>query len=904
MGGSVSNFYSAAVKPLNEAASTPAPTVSLLSNIDIPSSSKKRRIFVMSDWSGSSSSSLSLLQYLEEIISRGEQQDMAKFLHDLIEKSFNTYFSLTNHMRCNLSIDLLRSAFVKETFQSHETIQKEGECPCSMRVFEKGKVYCSLNKKCIRNLKCPVTYGEWLEDGGNANSNLDCGPCGPLDLLYDVASRPNVRVMTEAATSWQLLRKDYQIITSLVQSYIIKQRGIWLSECPEIALLSEQNLSKLVQNVNVEFYKKGEVIGFRKRLTSSFKMIEKGTCWLELPSEVYNHLDIMDAQAIDRALSILRPEGHVRRRIEDMTVYQFLEYFKYFSTDCEKDANGRSKGPLPGEAIPPDPYAPVLPDKYLKVEAGCIMGIDALRSKIQASAIDFWKWLPSHFTDEMYLENTKADGQSFAGSEFPFSLVAKTDVQIISFSVDLLDDLFTSVDLFAKGCVPEVLEEVIVSGRSIAENEGESKGVDQNPDSKEKNDKINSDYKNQDKGQNETKDDLSSDVKEIRKRNSNSSNNFILLEDTSRYYGSHFGIPKLVKKNEKSSSSSSSSDDTKSNGGNATTDVNKIGNTWRIKIYSKGSIVESEAHRRESTLLQKLGMGRSPPFFAVPVSSSLASVAMAIDLVASSTFLPTPLQLHLCMENPSARGDLWRLIHDTPDGVPRTTESALLCNFYFVQTMVAVAHLHAMQYIFRGICPENIGIDARGNAKLIDLSTCAKAAHVYTPQGDGRRFTICGSPEYMAPEIIQGKGYGKGVDLWALGVLLHELYWGYTPFGDDDTCNDDNTEDKCIKNKDNEIWHTNDALKFEKILLIATESDTILETCKRHSTMGNPTDPHHIAAKLILKLLCYRPAERCSLFHPMGVLHLLDATNLFDALELDILVKGTLSAPYVIPYKF
>jgi protein kinase X len=74
--------------------------------------------------------------------------------------------------------------------------------------------------------------------------------------------------------------------------------------------------------------------------------------------------------------------------------------------------------------------------------------------------------------------------------------------------------------------------------------------------------------------------------------------------------------------------------------------------------------------------------------------------------------------------------------------------------------------------------PENILLDSTGHIKLCDFGFAKRLI-------DKRTYTLCGTPEYLAPEIIQGKGHGQEVDWWALGILIYEMLVGYPPFFDE-----------------------------------------------------------------------------------------------------------------------
>ena len=97
--------------------------------------------------------------------------------------------------------------------------------------------------------------------------------------------------------------------------------------------------------------------------------------------------------------------------------------------------------------------------------------------------------------------------------------------------------------------------------------------------------------------------------------------------------------------------------------------------------------------------------------------------------------------------------------------------------FYIGQIIFAIEYLHSQNIIYRNLKPENILINKNGYIKITDFSLAKKL--------EDRTYTICGTPGYMAPEIILNKGYGMGVDWWAVGILLYEMICGIDPFWDE-----------------------------------------------------------------------------------------------------------------------
>ncbi|CAN1811968.1 CBL-interacting serine/threonine-protein kinase 6 [Linum perenne] len=102
---------------------------------------------------------------------------------------------------------------------------------------------------------------------------------------------------------------------------------------------------------------------------------------------------------------------------------------------------------------------------------------------------------------------------------------------------------------------------------------------------------------------------------------------------------------------------------------------------------------------------------------------------------------------------------------------------------YFQQLISAIDFCHSRGVYHRDLKPENLLLDEEGNLKVTDFGLSAFSEHL---KQDGLLHTTCGTPAYVAPEVIKKKGYnGAKADLWSCGVILYVLLAGFLPFQDD-----------------------------------------------------------------------------------------------------------------------
>ncbi|XP_071108152.1 cGMP-dependent protein kinase 1-like isoform X1 [Haliotis cracherodii] len=119
-------------------------------------------------------------------------------------------------------------------------------------------------------------------------------------------------------------------------------------------------------------------------------------------------------------------------------------------------------------------------------------------------------------------------------------------------------------------------------------------------------------------------------------------------------------------------------------------------------------------------------------------------------------------------------GELWTVLRDKASFDDNTTR------FYTACVVEAFSYLHSRGIVYRDLKPENLLLDGEGYVKLVDFGFAKRVGH-------GRKtWTFCGTPEYVAPEIILNKGHDISADYWSLGILMYELLTGSPPFAGPD----------------------------------------------------------------------------------------------------------------------
>jgi len=146
----------------------------------------------------------------------------------------------------------------------------------------------------------------------------------------------------------------------------------------------------------------------------------------------------------------------------------------------------------------------------------------------------------------------------------------------------------------------------------------------------------------------------------------------------------------------------------------------------------------------------------------------------------------TPHQLVMVTEALS-NGDLWSIIYETPQYSDHGGLPWKLAAFYGASLVMALDHIHSKGVVFRDLKPENIMVDHRGYLRVIDFGFAKKVPFTKLDSNGqmkvyNKTYTLCGTPEYLSPELIFNLGHNQSSDIWALGVILYEMLMTVTPF--------------------------------------------------------------------------------------------------------------------------
>lgn len=98
--------------------------------------------------------------------------------------------------------------------------------------------------------------------------------------------------------------------------------------------------------------------------------------------------------------------------------------------------------------------------------------------------------------------------------------------------------------------------------------------------------------------------------------------------------------------------------------------------------------------------------------------------------------------------------------------------------FYTAEVICALEHLHSNLIVYRDLKPEHVMIDQDGHCKLVDFGFAKRFSRSDAKKNALRTFTNCGTPDYIAPEVLRGVGASFEADIWSLGVLMTEIISG------------------------------------------------------------------------------------------------------------------------------
>lgn len=198
------------------------------------------------------------------------------------------------------------------------------------------------------------------------------------------------------------------------------------------------------------------------------------------------------------------------------------------------------------------------------------------------------------------------------------------------------------------------------------------------------------------------------------------------------------------------------------------TDIQYIAKGHFGKVYKVRSKLDDQIYCLKS--LNKSAINADEEFANLAAEKEVLSAIDHPNIVKMYSSFQTKNRLYFIMDL-IVGGELFYHLRNKKKFDEETT-----C-YYAAQIVLAIEHLHKKNILYRDLKPENILLDQEGNAIITDFGLAK-----LNMSSNKTTKTVCGTPEYIAPEVIQGKPYDKSADWWSLGILIYEMLSGKHPF--------------------------------------------------------------------------------------------------------------------------
>ena len=201
-------------------------------------------------------------------------------------------------------------------------------------------------------------------------------------------------------------------------------------------------------------------------------------------------------------------------------------------------------------------------------------------------------------------------------------------------------------------------------------------------------------------------------------------------------------------------------------------------------------------------------------------------VVSEFEIMKSLSGFPFVLDLHYCFQSANF---LYMIIDYCPNGDFTNLKCINNLKLFFAEVILAFEHIHKHNTVYRDLKPENIILDEEGHIKVCDFNLAKSGV-----TRERKAFSFCGSPMYLSPDMLSGKGVDDRCDIYGIGLIMYELISGWPAFNADDlnTLYQDIRNNKINYNLPGIDGDAKDLLK--KILVPDPEKRISLEEMKKH----------------------------------------------------------------------